>query len=221
MNHAPAAHSAWRSPARNGGWPLGYSESAALRLSDQFRPALRAHFAKLSAEDLYLRFGAHCRPEVLDTYVAGIDFSRSIVLGVFDDELELIGAAHLSPEGAGWELGLSVLVERRGRGVGTSLLRRAMQQVRLARADRISVHCLSDNHALIRLIKKVGAEVIARDGESDGVIVLPHTLPFNDWGDLAEEQIAAFNFALKAQMLMARLLVQQFGRRLPKPRIAN
>ena len=188
---------------------IAYWEPAALHLTEHFRAALRTHFAGLSAEDLHLRFGTHCRPEVLDSYVAGIDFSGCTVLGVFDAELQLVGAAHISPDGAGWELGLSVLTDWRRRGVGTLLLRRAMQQARLAEVDRISVHCLSENQALMRLVRKVGAEVVESNGESDGIIVLPRTLLFDRWDELAEEQIATFNFGWKAQRLLVRRWIRQ------------
>jgi hypothetical protein len=89
------------------------------RLSKHFRAALRDHFSHLSADDLFLRFGAHCRPEIINAYVDGIDFRESIVLGVFNDDLELIGVAHLGSDEGGLELGLSVLAGYREHGVGT------------------------------------------------------------------------------------------------------
>jgi GNAT superfamily N-acetyltransferase len=185
---------------------------AALRLSAYFRPALRAHFAALEADDLYLRFGAHLRPEVLDDYVAAIDFSRCMVLGVFDDELALVGVAHLSPEGSDWEMGVSVLAPFRHHGVGSLLLRQAMREVRAAGSDRISVHFLSENHALMHLIGKVGAAVVANQGDSDGIILLPRPDAFERWADLAAEQFNAFDFGIKAQLFMSRLLVRQLLR---------
>jgi GNAT superfamily N-acetyltransferase len=182
---------------------------AVLRLSACFRPALRAHFAGLADDDLYLRFGTHLRPEVVDAYVAGIDFSGAIVLGVFDDDLELAGAAHLSPQDREWELGLSVLAAYRNRGVGSLLLQQAMRAVRAAGADRISVHCLAENHALLHVIGKVGATVATRQGESDGSILLPPEDAFGRWAELALDQMGAFDFGMRAQRLMSRLLVRR------------
>ena len=185
--------------------PLSGPPTAA-RLSAYSRPALRAHFAALGADDLYLRFGAHRRAEVIDAYVDAIDFSVSIVLGVFDDHLELVGVAHVGPEGTGWELGLSVLAAGRRRGVGTLLLRRSMEHVRGAGADRITMHCLSVNHKLMGLVKKCGATVFAEDGESSGVILLPDAPSFVDWQTLAEDHMAAIQLGLKTQLLWLRLL---------------
>ncbi len=195
----------WPTPAVSK--PLGRAvgRAVALRLSDYFRPALRAHFAALGEDDLHLRFGAHCRPEVLDAYVAGIDFQRSVVLGVFDDSLRIVGTAHLSSAGTSWELGLSVLADNRNQGIGGLLLRRAIQQARLAGADRLSIHCLADNHALMRLVRKVGCRVVEREGESDGVIWVPRNRPLPGLAELADDQVAAFDFGLKAHILMWRL----------------
>jgi len=193
------------------GWWFEKGAPAAFRLSEYFRPALRAHFARLSTEDLLLRFGSHCRPEVLDAYIAGIDFRECVVLGVFSDDLELVGTAHLISQKQGWELGLSVLADARNRGIGTLLLRRSIQQARLGGANRILVHCLSENHALMRLVRKVGAEVVECAGEADGIIALSRTLPFEGWTDWAEEQLAVFRFGLNAEFLIARLLMQRIA----------
>jgi len=189
------------------GWWWGPS---ALRLSEHFRPALRAHFGRLSAADLYLRFG-HSQAEILDAYVEGIDFQKSMVLGVFDDDLELIGAAHLSQDQAGFELGLSVLLHGRRKGVGAALLRRAMQQARLAKAGSIRVHCLSENHDLMRLVRRVGARVVAHGSESDGTIALPPSAPLGGWVEMVEEQMAVASFTAKAELLMARRMIQQLS----------
>jgi GNAT superfamily N-acetyltransferase len=181
------------------------------RLSKHFRAALRDHFSHLSADDLFLRFGAHCRPEIINAYVDGIDFRESIVLGVFNDDLELIGVAHLGSDEGGLELGLSVLAGYREHGVGTLLLRRAMQHARAAGADRIFVHCLSINHTLMHLVRQVGASVVESGGEADGVIALPPTKPLDSWLNLIEDQISLYDFARKAQATIVKRLVQQLS----------
>ncbi len=173
-------------------------------ISEAHRGPLRAHFAALDPADLHLRFGMHCSAQMLDAYVAGIDFRRAVVLGVFGEELQLVGVAHLSCEEADCELGLSVLQAWRRRGIGARLLRRAMQRARLMGADRLVMHCLRDNTALLRLVFRAGAEVVARAGEADGVIKLPASLPYDGWGELAEEQWAAIDFGIKVQQLVAR-----------------
>jgi GNAT superfamily N-acetyltransferase len=176
-------------------------------LSAACRSALRRHFAALTRPDLHLRFGGYRTPESLDAYVNGIDFQESTVLGVYDDELELLGAAHLSPQSDGHELGLSVLPAARGRGIGTVLLRRAIQHSRLAGAHQLYMHCLAENDALMRLARAVGAKIIVSAGEADGVIEIPAGTPFGGAVELVEEQIAVFDFGMKVQRRAARTLM--------------
>src|SRR5215472_5687428 len=79
------------------------------RLTEAVRPALAAHFRALPSDDLRLRFGAPISSERIEAYVAGIDFGRDAVFGVFDDELALIGVAHVGFLADAAELGISVL----------------------------------------------------------------------------------------------------------------
>src|SRR5688572_18144024 len=86
------------------------------------RPALERHFLTLEAEDRRLRFGAPLSDFAVRAYVARIDFSADAAFGVFDDDLHLVGAAHLGRLREHAELGVSVLAGHRGRGIGGALL---------------------------------------------------------------------------------------------------
>ena len=58
-------------------------------------PALDRHFLALPSEDRRLRFGAALNDASICTYVRAIDFKHDALFGVLDDELCIIGAAHL------------------------------------------------------------------------------------------------------------------------------
>ena len=77
------------------------------------RPALERHFLALEAEDRRLRFGAPLNDFAVRTYVVRIDFDADAAFGVFDDDLHLVGAAHLGRGRGHAELGVSVLAENR------------------------------------------------------------------------------------------------------------
>lgn len=168
------------------------------RLTEWSRPELRAHFSRLSADDLYLRFGDYRSPALLDSHVAGIDFSRSTVLGVFNERLELVGGAQLSPQPDGYELGLSVLSGSRSRGIGTLLLRRALRCARLAGARRLHIHCSAENGSIIRLAKRFNAQFMLSSGEADGVIELLPATPWLVWDELVDAQRSFLVTALSA-----------------------
>ncbi|MGH8721901.1 MAG: GNAT family N-acetyltransferase, partial [Burkholderiales bacterium] len=82
------------------------------------RAKFATHLRALGTEDRRLRFGLPLSDAAIDAYVARIDFGRDAVFGVFDDALQLAGAAHLARADAHAELGVSVLPAHRGRGIG-------------------------------------------------------------------------------------------------------
>ncbi|HUO80638.1 MAG TPA: GNAT family N-acetyltransferase [Steroidobacteraceae bacterium] len=171
----------------------------ARHLNAAHRTALITHFTALSRRDAYLRFGSHRSAEAIADYVNGIDFGRATVLGVYGDALELLGVAHLCPDGALIELGISVLARARRRGIGTLLMRRALAHARLVGAQRLFMHCLAENDDLMRLARAARAEISISHDEADGFINVPAVTPFSAALEFAEEHIGVVDYALKAQ----------------------
>jgi GNAT superfamily N-acetyltransferase len=180
----------------------------ARHLNPGHRPALLAHFCALSRRDAYLRFGTYAGPESIATYVDGIDFERSTVLGVYGDNLQLIGVAHLCPDRGVVELGISVLANGRRQGIGSLLMRRSLSHARLISAKRLFMHCLAENDDLMRLARASGAEFSFSHDEADGFIHVPPVTPFSAAVELAEEQIGVADYTLKAHRAAWR---QAFG----------
>lgn len=171
----------------------------ARHLNAAHRAALLAHFGALSRRDTYLRFGTFLAPESIAAYVGSIDFGRSTVLGVYAEDLELLGVAHLCPQAAVVELGLSVLGHARRRGLGTLLMRRALGHARMVGAERLFMHCLAENGDLMRLARAARAEISFHHDEADGYIHVPPPTPISAALEFAEEQFGVLDYALKAQ----------------------
>jgi GNAT superfamily N-acetyltransferase len=152
-------------PARAHPW-IGVVE----RLAARHRGAFRAHLACLADHDLYLRFGAHRTPALLDAYVAGIDCTESAVFGVFGDARELVGAAHVGRAGDDVELGLSVLASHRRRGIGALLFAAALRHARGAGAQRLCIHALAENEPMLRLARAARVRVRVAAGEAVGQV---------------------------------------------------
>src|SRR4051794_41165489 len=89
------------------------------------QPALLAHFLALDGNDRRLRFGAALSERALRHYVERINFDHDAVFGVGDEELKLLGVAHVARSGGHAELGISVLEGARSRGIGGAPLPRA------------------------------------------------------------------------------------------------
>jgi len=168
------------------------------------RPVLERHFLALDAEDRRLRFGIALGDYALRAYVQRIDFERDAVFGVLDDELELLGAAHLAHAAASAELGVSVLAPARARGIGAALLARAHTRARNWGMRTLFMHCLRENDAMMHLARKQGMGLAAEAGEVDAHLLLAPADAATHFGEVFAQRVALFDHALKSQLLQAR-----------------
>jgi GNAT superfamily N-acetyltransferase len=175
-------------------------------------PALVEHFLELDPEDRRLRFGVSLSDAAIRSYVDHIDFDRDAAFGVFNDELQLIGAAHLARGDEHAELGVSVLRAHRGRGIGAQLLARAHMRARNWGARVLFMHCLSENKAMVHLARKQGMDVVAESGEADAWLNLPPADASSQFGEVFAQRLALFDFALKTQRSYVRRLAEMLKR---------
>ncbi|HEX2197484.1 MAG TPA: GNAT family N-acetyltransferase [Burkholderiales bacterium] len=161
------------------------------------RPALERHFLALEADDRRLRFGAPLNDFAVRQYVARIEFDSDAAFGVFDDDLHLVGAAHLGRLREHAELGVSVLVGHRGIGIGGALLARAHMHARNWGVRALFMHCLTENAAIMRLASKQGMRVAAAAGEADAWLGLPPADASSLFGAVFAQRAALFDYALK------------------------
>ena len=164
------------------------------------------HLLQLNDEDRRLRLGTQTPDEVIDHYVERLDFNKDNVFGVFDDELKLIGMAHLAylPEIKGQaraaEFGVSVLPEGRSQGLGTALLQRSAVHSRNTRIETLYVHCLAHNKAMMHLAQKADMRVEYAYGDADAYLKLSPASPATIVEEAANEQWADLDYALKASL---------------------
>jgi GNAT superfamily N-acetyltransferase len=181
-------------------------ENIVSELSATARPALERHFLALDTEDRRLRFGIALGDAAVRAYVARMDFERDAVFGVLDDELELLGVAHLARDTASAELGVSVLAPVRGRGIGGALLSRAHTRARNWGMRSLFMHCLRENSAMMHLARKHGMALAPEAGEVDAHLALPPSDAGTHFGEVFAQRVALFDYALKSQLFNARRL---------------
>ena len=167
-------------------------------LTSLHRAAYEQHLLALGPQDRRLRFGAPPADSAVRAYVAGIDFERDALFGVFSDDLSLVAAAHLARSDDHAELGVSVLPEYRGRGFGGALLERAMLRSRNWLRPKLFMHCLNENAPMMRLARKLGMHVVTEAGEADAWLELPQPDAGSYFGEVFAQRVALFDFALKA-----------------------
>ncbi|HKX96192.1 MAG TPA: GNAT family N-acetyltransferase [Methylibium sp.] len=173
----------------------------------------------LDAEDRRLRFGHAVGDAQIDAYVNSIDFDRDEVFGVFNRRLELVAMAHLAyaaaPEG-GWrpamvEFGVSVLSVARGRGYGARLFERAIVHARNRGTDKLLIHALAENQAMLHIARQAGATV-RRDGpEAQAWLQLPPDTLGSQLEELVESHAAEASYQLRRHALQLEQILEAVG----------
>ncbi len=150
------------------------------RLGRGERGLLLDHLLRLDAGDRRLRFGGHASDERVRAYCAGLDWSRSVVLGhVVAGELRAAGELRLidgaRPRAA--EIAVSVEAPFRGRGLGTELCRRLVVRARNRFVGKVHMLCLLDNRHVQRIARGLGGELTFHPGEVEAEIGLSWPAP--------------------------------------------
>jgi len=174
-----------------------------------YRVVIERHLLALGERDRYLRFGCPASDEHIHRYVAGLDFNRDEVFGIFNRKLELIAMAHLAymatPDRSHKaEFGVSVSASARGRGLGSQLFERAVMRTRNQGVTEMIIHALSENAAMLKIARKAGARIVRDGSESEAYLALPPADFESQLSDLWQEQVALTDFHFKSQAKQVR-----------------
>jgi RimJ/RimL family protein N-acetyltransferase len=175
-------------------------------LSERHRPRILAHLLALDMHDRYLRFGYAAADDQIRRYVERIAFERDEVFGVFNRRLDLIGLAHLAYDpaveaGPGQastaEFGVSVNVRGRGRGLGARLFDHAMLRARNRGVDTIVIHALSENAAMLRIVRNAGAVVERTGVDAEAHLRLPPETQASRRAGELEQRLGELDYQFK------------------------
>jgi hypothetical protein len=97
-------------------------------------------------------------------------------------------------------------------GIGTKLFERAAIHCRNVDVDTLYMHCLASNHTMMHIAKKAGMAISQDHGEADAYLqVLPATAS-SVMQEAVDEQVASFDYALKANAQAANKWLGNFPR---------
>lgn len=181
-------------------------------LGENHRARIVGHLKALDAHDRYYRFGFTANDEQIDRYVAGLDFERDEIFGIYNRHLQLIAMAHLAYSSderlnACAEFGVSVLAQSRGRGFGKRLFERAMMHARNQGVRMMFLHVLSENTVMLKIARHAGATVERDGAESEAHLRLPPSTLNSQVTELVEEHLAQANYRIKVQVKQFRDMV--------------
>jgi GNAT superfamily N-acetyltransferase len=173
-------------------------------LGPSHRARITSHLLALDEHDRYLRFGYAATDEQIQRYVAGLDFGRDEIFGVYNRKLELIAMAHLAfsedPSLRSCaEFGVSVLKKARSHGYGTRLFDRAVMHARNEGVEMLFIHALSENTAMLKIARNSGATLERAGSETDAHLRLPPATLDSRVTELLAEQLAQSDYRLKVQ----------------------
>ncbi|MCM2252997.1 MAG: GNAT family N-acetyltransferase [Ramlibacter sp.] len=168
------------------------------------RDRIASHLLALDEHDRYLRFGYAATDEQIERYVAGLDFERDDIFGVYNRKLELIAMAHLAFSldpalKSCAEFGVSVAKKARGRGYGARLFDRAVMHARNEGVELLFIHALSENTAMLKIARNAGATLERAGSETDAHLRLPPATLDSRMSEILAEQLAQTDYHLKAQ----------------------
>lgn len=178
-------------------------------LAARHRPRILRHLLALETRDRYLRFGYAASDEQIEHYVDGLDLGRDEVFGIFNRRLDVVAMAHLAygqradeeSDAASRiaEFGVSVAASARGRGWGARLFDHAVLHARNRGIDTLTIHALSENTAMLRIVRKAGASVGFEGPDALAHLKLPPEDLVSHVEALVGDQAAEFDYSLKVQ----------------------
>ena len=183
-------------------------------LGPRHRERIVAHLAALDERSRYLRFGYAANEAQIARYVDTLDFEHDEVFGIFNRRLELIAMAHLAHRAAdasrgraaAAEFGVSVLPQARRRGFGRRLFENAVLHARNRGVESIFIHALSENTAMLKIVRQAGATV-QRDGpESEAWLKLPPDSFASHLDEFLGDSAAEIDYRLKRRAHQAENL---------------
>lgn len=194
---------------------LGLSKIPIVELDDSHRPLILAHLLALSPEDRRLRFSHSLSDSGIAKYLDGIDFSTDSMFGIFGRDSELLGVVHLGvlnqkPDGTpceegedcpkAAELGISLLAQARGHGLGTLLFQRALKRARNEGVELLFIHTLMENQPMRRIAQKLNMQISNAGGETEAFLQINPASTTSKIREYLDEHLADFDLMFKAQL---------------------
>ena len=125
----------------------------------------RTHLLSLDEESRYMRFGFPIKNETINQLCEKwqLNSDKHKIFAIEDDDMEVVGVAHVSLEDEVPELAFSVFKEHQGKGMGDALMKRAVEYCQNKGIKAGCMVCLGTNDKIKRLARKNNVLVKTED----------------------------------------------------------
>lgn len=167
----------------------------------------RTHLLMLDEESRYMRFGFHIKNEIINQLCEKwkLNTDNHKIFAIEDDNLDIVGVAHVSLEDPVPELAFSVFKEHQGKGMGDALMKRAIEYCQNKGIKAGCMVCLASNSKIKSLARKNDVLVTSEEGDSVGEITIPKATPVSYWKEYVEDSMGKLDHLGKAQRKFAQL----------------
>ena len=168
-------------------------------------------------EDRRLRFGYEAPDEVVREYIEKsitYDYGYHSMWFVIDTETlerfggrKIIATCHVSlnEKKDTAEMGCTVSPDYRNQKIGQELFNRGITWARMAGAENVFMHCLSENKVIQHIAKKGGMTVVTIDpSEKESTIQVKQNRFEAGFKDYIMDQIAVYDVAIRQQTFFAK-----------------
>jgi len=166
----------------------------------------RKHLLALDEYSRYLRFGYHIRDETINTLCDTFESNpqQHKIFVIENEDLEVVGAGHISLAGDETELAFSVLKEHQGQGRCSSLMKSCVEWCQNRSIKTGCMVCLTSNEAIKKLSKRHGI-LVNHSGETMADIKIPEVNPASVFNEVVESSYARMDHLGKLQRRFARM----------------
>jgi RimJ/RimL family protein N-acetyltransferase len=126
---------------------------------------------------------------------------------VVEDGIKIVATCHvaMNRETNTAEMGCTVSPDYRNQKIGQELFNRGITWARMAGAENVFMHCLSENRAIQHIAKKGGMTVVTIDpSEKESTIQIKQNRFEAGFKDMVMDQIAIYDASIRQQQFFAK-----------------
>jgi RimJ/RimL family protein N-acetyltransferase len=187
------------------------------KLSHLDRQKLIDHFMNdIVNEDRRLRFGFEAPDTSVKEYInksIDYDYGYCSMWFVVDEGDRIVATCHVSlnKETNTAEMGCTVSPDFRNQKVGQELFNRGITWARMAGAEHVFMHCLSENKIIQHIAKKGGMTVVTIDpSEKESTIQVKQNRFEAGFKDYIMDTIAVYDMAVRQQYFFTKKFLKGF-----------